>query len=346
MTVGDKTFVVNNASLPTGQLAAGKTFTIPVTWNLTSAVVANSPNASFGSVTPGFKSTPLTIFTTNAVAGYANFLPVGLTGTQVSSQPYLDFVPNTLDFGGLVLGVGGEDPTTDAPFIVSNLGLSPMTILGYAYTQDGLDDNPVYTNATADSQGVWDLGPGFTAKLPKIGTVLNASQSLPITATFEAAGGVGSYLSYFSIYTNGGNHFIILEGSASTAPVANFSISTSEGGWLPQDNLLMDLGAVNPGKNSTRQIRICNQGGSTLTISKSKPPLGLIHATLPTTDLHESQTIPVNTCAYGTVTFTPPTQQVDIPDVTVTNSWTLNTDDLNFGVHVSNSRPATGAQQY
>jgi hypothetical protein len=39
-------------------------------------------------------------------------------------------------------------------------------------------------------------------------------------------------------------------------------------------------------------------------------------------------------CAYGTVLFNPNTEEYDIPNYTVNNTWTLNTNDLNFGVHV------------
>ena len=44
----------------------------------------------------------------------------------------------------------------------------------------------------------------------------------------------------------------------------------------------MDFGDVAPGSSSSRQIRICNSGGSALEIDKSKPPNGIFHISDPT----------------------------------------------------------------
>jgi hypothetical protein len=115
--------------------------------------------------------------------------------------------------------------------------------------------------------------------------------------------------------------------------VANFSISTIEGGWLPPSELTMDFGDVAPGSSSSLQIRICNEGGSSLQIDKSKPPSGVFHISDPE-ELAETQIIAPGDCAYGTVLFNPNTEEYDIPNYTVNNTWTLNTNDLNFGVHV------------
>lgn len=60
----------------------------------------------------------------------------------------------------------------------------------------------------------------------------------------------------------------------------------------------MDFGTVAPGSSSSLEIRICDVGGSVLTISKSKPPLGVIRASAPGIDLHESQQIPVQQCLF------------------------------------------------
>lgn len=242
--------------------------------------------------------------------------------------------PITVDFSGIVLLPNQSTPTVTAPFTISNAGLSPLTILGYAYTTDELDDDDVdYTNATA-TDGTYDLGVGFTSNnLPPVGTVIQGGGQVAVDLVFNPINGVGAYQSYLLTWSDGGSTSIILEGSASTAPVANFSISNSEGGWLPPSNLLMDFGKVAPGTTSERQIRICNEGGSVLEVSKSKPPNGAFRPEDPTS-LHESQTIPVNECAYATVLFVTVAEEPNVPDQTYTNTWTLNTDDLNFGVHV------------
>lgn len=338
LTVGDSTFQVSNSSLPPGQLSAGKSFSIPVTWNLTNVVVTNAENASAPEVYPGVKSTPLTIYTTNGVQGYTNSFPVSLVGNEVSQAAYLDFTPYTVDFGGLVLGVSGEDPSTTMTAEIANLGLSPMTILGYAWTMDSATDpNAVWTNSTPDSNGTWNLGLGFTSTtLLPLNSTLNGGQSQIVNLVFNAANGTGDYVSYFQVYTTGGSSFVILEGSASTAPIANFSISTPEGGWLPPTDLNMDFGPVMPGNTSSLVIQICNQGGSVLEVTKSKPPSGVIRAAYPGVDFAEGMNIAVGACSTGTVLFQPNEEQVNIPDIVVENTWTLNTNDLTFGVHVVN----------
>ncbi|KAI9836466.1 MAG: hypothetical protein M1819_001498 [Sarea resinae] len=335
-TVGTGFFEVDNSSLPQGALAAGATFNFPVTWNLTDASVTDAANASYGNTSPGVKSTALTLYTTNAVTGYATLFPISLTGTEVSSKAYLSLTPVEVDFGGIVLtGNDSSGGTISSPFSIANAGLANLTITGYAYTTEDLDDDNIdYTNST-EIDGTWDLGYGFTStNLPLVGTILGSGDSISVDAVFTPINGTGAYQSYFFVWTNGGTGYTILEGSASTAPIADFAISNGEGGWLPSTNLLMDFGDVAPGGNATRQIRICNSGGSVLTVTKSKPPSGVIRATAPGIDLHESQQIAVGSCAYGTVLFEPNTEPPNEPNYEVSNTWTLNTDDLNFGVHV------------
>ncbi|KAI9821956.1 MAG: hypothetical protein M1827_002538 [Pycnora praestabilis] len=335
LTTGDAHFVVSNASLPQGPLAAGATFTFPVTWDLTQTTVQNSPNASYGNTSPGVKSTALTVFTTNAVTGYSTEFPISLTGIEVSEASYLTLEPVEVSFGGIVL-TNDTVSTITSNFVIGNAGLQPMTILGYAWTTDDLDDDNLDFTNSSTAGGANNLGYGFESdSLPAIGSVVAAGQSITVPTTFNPVNGTGTYSSYFFVWTTGGKgSYIILIGSASTAPIADFSISNGEGGWLPPSNLLMDFGDVAPGDTATRQIRICNSGGSVLTISKSKPPNGQIRATAPGIDLHESQQVPIGTCAYGTVIFNPNTEPPNVPDQVVSNTWTLNTDDLNFGVHV------------
>ena len=334
VTVGDAHFEVNINDLPRGAIAKGSSFSFPVIWNLTSTTVSNAQNASYGNTSPGIKSTALTIQTVNAVQGYSTKFPISLTGTQVSQKPFAVIAPITVDFGGVVITDPADIATITSPFVISNAGISPMTILGYAYTTDELDDDDIdYTNVTL-TQSPYVLGEGFSStNLPPVGTVIQGGAEISVDANFSP-NEVGSYSSYFFVFTNGGAPFTILEGSASTAPVANFSISTSEGGWLPESNLVMDFGNVAPGTTSSREIRICNEGGSALEISKSKPPNGEGFRPDDPNALHESQQIPVNQCAYATVLFITNAEQPNTPDQTFTNSWTLNTNDLGFGVHV------------
>ncbi|KAF7950917.1 uncharacterized protein EAE97_002469 [Botrytis byssoidea] len=333
-TVGNGYFSVDHSTLPTGPLKKGATFTFPVTWDLSNVQIGATPNTSFGSVSPGIKSTPLTILTTNAVPGFATLYPISLTGTEVSSKPFLAIAPTTVDYGGIIITNESDINPQSAIFTISNKGLMAMTILGYAYTADDLDDSPIFVNSTV-MNGSWDLGFGYfgAVGLPEIGSQIAPSSQISIQSFFEPTNGTGSYNSYWQVWSDGGTVNIILEGIASTAPITNFSISNGEGGWLPQANLLMDFGRVAPGSSYSQQIRICNVGGSSLEISKSKPPNGVFHVSDPA-ELHESQQIAVNDCAYGTVIFSANVEQYNKPDLVLNNTWTLNTDDVDWGVHV------------
>ncbi|KAF7951604.1 hypothetical protein EAE96_006907 [Botrytis aclada] len=332
-TVGNGYFSVDNSTLPTSPLKAGATFSFPVTWDLTNVQIGATANTSFGNVSPGIKSTPLTILTTNAVPGFATLYPISLTGTEVSSKLFLAIAPTTVDYGGIIITNESVINPQSAIFTISNKGLMAMTIMGYAYTADDLDDSPIFINSTVIN-GTWDLGFGYFSAigLPEIGSQIAPSSQRSIQSSFQPTNGTGSYNSYWQVWSDGGTVNIILEGIASTAPITNFSISNGEGGWLPQANLLMDFGRVAPGSSSSQQIRICNVGGSSLEISKSKPPNGVFHISDPT-ELHESQQIAVNDCAYGTVIFSANVEQYNQPDLLLNNTWTLNTDDVNWGVH-------------
>ncbi|KAL9602500.1 MAG: hypothetical protein Q9219_001794 [cf. Caloplaca sp. 3 TL-2023] len=332
VTVGDAHFEVSLNDLPKGAIAKGATFTFPVKWNLESTTVSNAANASYGNTSPGVKSTALTLQTINGVEGYSTKFPISLTGTEVSQKPYLVLAPITVDYSGVVITNPDDIPTVSLPFVISNAGVGPLTITGYAFTSDELEDDDIdYTNVTF-AQKPYALGEGFSSNnLPVVGTVIPGGGEISVGSMFSPTE-VGTYSSYFFVFSDGGKAFTILEGSASTAPIANFSISTSEGGWLPEQNLIMDFGKVAPGSTSARQIRICNEGGSVLQISKSKPPSGVFRPEDPNA-LHESQDIRVNECAYATVLFVTNAEELNVPDKTFTNSWTLNTDDINFGVH-------------
>jgi hypothetical protein len=330
LTIGNAYFQASNASLPTGLLTAGQSFSFPVTWDLTNVSPANSANASYGNISPGVKSTPLTLITVNGVANYATSFPVSLTGTEVSESAYLDVSPNTVDFGSIVVTSTSGTQTESASISLANRGQTAMVILGYAYTTA---NKSVFTNSTVNN-GIWDLGYGFsTSSLPAVGSTIPANTAVSVAAIFNPVGGIGDYSSFWQVWTDGGTENIVLEGTASTAPIANFSISNGEGGWLPQANLLMDFGDVAPGSTASLQIRICNQGGSALVIDKSKPPNGVFRISDPT-ELEETLQIVPGACAYGTVEMNAPTEEYNIPNLVINNTWTLNTNDLNFGVHI------------
>lgn len=102
-------------------------------------------------------------------------------------------------------------------------------------------------------------------------------------------------------------------------------------GCIPQVNFAPSGGLT----AQTIQLRLTNNGGSVLTVTKSKPLEGAeLGATNPSTDFYEGQTIMPGKSAIASVLFSPGAAILNADDVTYQGAWTLNTDDQTFGVHV------------
>ncbi|KAH0537068.1 hypothetical protein FGG08_006109 [Glutinoglossum americanum] len=330
VTTSSPTYQASNDSLPQGPLAQGATFSFPVTWNLTQELIQDAQNASFGAVTPGVKSGSLVIFTTNGVPKFSTSYPIGLEGNTVSSKPFLQITPAEVDCGGIVVNGSGAASGLDSTFIISNLGLQTLTIGGYAYAAD-LDPPVDFTNVTTTGN-ITTIGPEFTSSdLPAVGSTIPPGGSVTVPINFKT-NTVGNYHNILMLWSDGGDQDVLMTGSASTAPIANISTETLEGGWDP--TAIMDFGQVLAGTTMKRRIRLCNSGGSTMLITKSKPPIQPeLRAENPLSDFHEGQFIPIDSCAFGAVDIAAaPAVPNQLPH-SVSDFWTLNVDDTTFGVH-------------
>lgn len=267
-TTQDKTFVCLNSTLPSGPLAKGANFTFPVTWNLTQSAINDAQNVSFGHVLPGFQSTVLDLYTVNGVPGYSTDFPLSIGGTTISKTAFLAISPQEVDFGSIVVGSGTAETGISGAVIVSNLGNQVLMFSGFAW--DDATESGVHHNLTTASDGSKIVGNGFTSSsFPNAGDSIPVGGSITVPLNFKT-NTVGSYSSMLTFYTNGGDQYVLLVGSASTSPIANISVSTSEGGWDNSVPLTMDFGNVLAGNTTSRTIRICNSGGSALTVTKSK----------------------------------------------------------------------------
>ena len=323
-TTGNKEFQCSNATLPKGALAQGATFSFPVTWDLTQSAINDAQNASFGTVLPGVAGTNLDLYTTNVPPKYSNDLPISLTGNTVSQDAFLTINPPEVDFGGIVVGSQAAVSGLDAAVILSNVGAQTLTFLGSAWTGSIMQgDGPIiWTNITSGY-----LGSGFSSSsLPKVGDTLATGASISVPLNFLASS-TGVYTTFVQFWTTGGNKDVLLTGSASTAPVANISVSTIESGWDYSEPVVMDFGNVIAGNTTSQYIRICNSGGSSLEITKSKPPIQQeLLAPNSNTDLHEGQVIPINSCAKGQVSIVAAPLGVNRLDHSVSDVWILNTE--------------------
>ncbi|EPE25666.1 hypothetical protein GLAREA_01578 [Glarea lozoyensis ATCC 20868] len=340
---GVGTWKCSNSTLPSGPLAVGASFSFPVSWELAEGSVEDAKNASFGKVIPGVASTSLNIYTSNAVPKYSNVLPISLTGTTVSKSAFFDVVTLEINFGGLVVGSDGAKTGLSSSLILSNIGAETLTFLGSAWANSiDSEDGPVLFDNITDG----NLGSGFSSSsLPKVNDILTTGESITVPLEF-LTNKTGTYSTFVEWWTTGGSGYVLLAGSASTPPVANISISTSEGYWDSKEPLVMDFGNVVSGTTVSRSIRICNNGGSVLMITKSKPPSQReLFAPNPSVDLHEGQTIDVNACALGQISIVAAPLGVNRPDHSLADVWILNVDDITFGVRDVSVRANIVTQQ-
>ncbi|CUS08575.1 unnamed protein product [Tuber aestivum] len=333
ITLSNPLFTASNSSLPTGALVKGQSFSFPVTFDLTNATIKDIPGTSVPSVKPGITSGALNIMTTNGVDKFANLQPIVVSGNLASALPFLAISPVEADFGGIVIGSAAAEAGVPGSMVVQNVGSTDMHITGYGWTLGGLEGgNPEWVNVTENSATNHTVGPSFYAvDLPAVGSTVGPGQSIVINLNFRPYE-VGSYHSVFQIWSDGGAQYILLTGVATIEPKAVLEVSTAEGGWNTGD--LIDFGPQLAGVSLIRQIRLSNTGGSALTITKSKPPEGAeLTATNPTGELSEGLKIPPAGSAVGSVLFQPAVRPVNLAPKSINGTWTLNTDDLTFGVH-------------
>lgn len=369
LTLTNPLFTASNSSLPTGPLSAGQTFSFPATFNLTTASIQNTNGTSYSGVKPGVASGSIILFTVNGVAGYATSQPLAVSGKTVSNNGFLSLSPAEVDFGGLVVNSAAAQAGKPGSMVISNLGASSLTIIGSSWVNAN-DNNANSFNVTQiGSTGQYTVGNAFNAtNWPQPGFVIQGGASISISLTFRG-NNVGTFGSLITIYSTGGrSQNILLAGTMSTSPVAALTVNNGPGGAFQPSvtgttkdatdgstitQVGVDFGNVSPGQSSTfskfplshiirllltfTALRMSNSGGSSLLITKSKPPQGVeLTAANPTGDLPEGGQVSPNSNADAAVLFAPnPTlSHLNSDPRPVNGTWTLNTDDLTFGVHV------------
>ncbi|KAK3322957.1 hypothetical protein B0H66DRAFT_581844 [Apodospora peruviana] len=307
-SVANPSFLCSNASLPSGPVAAGASFTFDVAWDLTDPTV---------SVVPGFLSSSLTI-SVGVSADYASSAVVSLEGNAVNEGPYLSTSPTEVTFGRLVL----RGDTTDglsATAVLQNAGNSTLTFTGFAWHGGDL----VYTNLTASGE----LGNGFSlTSSPVVGSTLMPGQSISVRLGFHEKI-PGPYSTQLAIWSDGGPTTLTLTASVNDPPAVTFEISSPTGGWTPLGSSPeFSFGDVTASESVQAQLRVCNTGGSALTITISKPPAtAQLLATNPTHDLTEGQQIEANTVLAAP-------RQPNHPKESLSALWTITTGDAS-GLH-------------
>ncbi|KAL0938531.1 WSC domain-containing protein-like protein 3 [Colletotrichum truncatum] len=309
-TVADPSWKCSNSTLPQGAVAAGTSFSLSVTWDLSDPSVR---------VVPGFLSSSLSLLV-SAPAEYASNVLVALEGTVVKQGPFLSATPSDIAFGRLVLRDSPDGLTGSA--LIQNVGNGTLTFTGFAWQTNTSD----YANFTSDGA----LGSGFSStNFPTVGSTLESGKSLTVALRFFRET-PGSYVSKITIWSTGGSGVLTLSASVNEPPVVTFELADGSGGWNPLSDWKVSFGSVLAGALVDKQIRVCNKGGAPLTITISKPPATpQLFALNPNHELTEGTQVVGGSCAIGSVGVHAAPVQPNNPAQPLKALWTLSTDGLN-----------------
>ncbi len=207
-----------------------------------------------------------------------------LSGTGQTATPLLSASPTLVSFGGT--NVGGHLASA-ATF--RNLGGAPLTI------------NAIKLPSAP-----------FTATgVPEIGSTIAPGGSVTVNLAFDPTA-EGNFSGEIAMETTGGNVAVGLVGSAGTPGTLQITAEANE------------YGSVEVGGTASRSFTVTNTGGTTVAITKSKPPSG--GAFTASTSLAEGTTIAPGETVKETVAFTPTAPGY------ASATWALNGDDTT-GLH-------------
>ena len=207
---------------------------------------------------------------------------IGAGGTGIAMPPKLTTSPTSIDFANHATGT-----STAKSFQVSNSGSQPLTV----------------TTTSISGSSAYSL-----QNIPANPTTIQPGGSVPVQVTYAPAQPTANTPDTATITvnsTNGGSATVTLTGTA-TPP-----------GILSVSPLSLDAGNVQLGHSATMHFTVANTGGTTITLSRSKPPGGDF---TPLTNLPETSTINPGVNVGVDVQFTP----------TVTGpqsaTWSFNSD--------------------
>ncbi len=258
-----------STSFPTTTIGQTNEKTITLTAN--SSLTVNSVstgNAQFllGTTKPGLPASvgagqtlqvPVTFKPTAAglqaatltVETSAGTISFSLQGTGQTAEAKVEASPTVLSFGGTT--VGGK---LSAAATFRNVGGAPLTIEGV----------------------VQPAAPFSVTGAPEPGTVLAPGEAVTVQAAFEPTA-EGNFEGELTLHTSAGDSSVALAGVAGKQGVLKITPETLEYGNVPA------------GSTISKSFTLTNTGGTNVTITKSKPPIGGEFSA--TTTLSEGTTI-------------------------------------------------------
>jgi hypothetical protein len=280
-----------------------KTLTLTTTEGLTlSSLASSSSQYTLGVSSPALPATlaagqsisvPVTFTPTQtglvggsltATTSTGKTVSFALSGTGQAASSQLATNPRIVSFGGTA--VGGH-LTSTATF--SNVGGAPLTI----------------------NKVILPAAPFSATGTPKAGDTIASGGSITVTVAFDPTL-AGTFNDSIGLETTGGNGLIGLAGTAGSSGVLKISQEANE------------YGPENVGGSLSKSFTITNTGGTAVTITKSKPPIGGAFAA--TTSLPEGSTIAPGASVTESVAFAPTGPGY------ASGNWQINGDDTT-GLH-------------
>jgi hypothetical protein len=299
---------------------------------------AFSFKASFTPTTIGLISSDLVVHTTNGVGGYSTLTSSQIEGIGESQAPLLTASPSNLTWSTVTTGlfVRGVNET----FILSNLGNSDLTITSYEVSDTGVDGTFVPGTST---------GKFSFFGLP---SVIAANTQDSIIANFNSNDN-GTFTGYLKAISDGGDVVVAFWAHSGPSPTTLVEFQAADGStWVPfVVGQNFTFGNVTENTTRSLKLRITNNaptGANALTLTVSKPPFGLVGSIIQAVndvDLGEGTSIEAGQSQTAALYCTVPKAQWNTDSYTQYASWTINTNDDNFGKHsISFACSATSEQ--
>jgi hypothetical protein len=292
-------------SFPTttmGSSSSAQNLTLTASRNLTLSSLGSS-SSQFTLGTPS-QALPATLTTGQTMSVPVTFSPTqtGVLGGQVNADT---------DAGNVSFSLSGTGQATSAQLDVS----PPLVSLGGTSVGSQLSGTATFSNVggtTLTISAVHLPGAPFSATgAPVAGDTIAPGRSITVDLAFNPTQ-VGSFTSSIGLDSDGGNQTIGISASAGTPGLLEFSSQST------------DFGQVPVASTATRTFTITNAGGTSVTVTKSKPPFG--GAFSATTSLPEGTTIAPGASVTEAVVFRPTTVGA------AAGNWQINGDDSS-GLH-------------
>ncbi|KUJ08913.1 uncharacterized protein LY89DRAFT_676796 [Mollisia scopiformis] len=289
-------------------LAAGASFTMAVTLNLTSAAIELTRTANCIDVAPGAVAGSLSLMKPSGVIPYAS-LP--MTATVTATGGYIDLSAVQIDFSRLSIGT-----SSTASLLVKNDGAGAMSFTGFAY--QNAYGAPYQNVSTSGSPVV--VGSGFTAiGLPVNGATIASKSNITISLTFTPTV-TGSSASILTFWSNGGWKEVMLVGTASACTVSCSTLSQSSS---TTTILSSSSSAISSSMLSSSSSVITSSltSSSLSTIASSTIPTTLLSNTLSTSALSSTSSLVVSSTSSTLSSTSGPSSNI----ATTTSLTTLAT---------------------